>query len=846
MKAAFLVALVVAISLPLIPTVGVAQTAPGVPTSIRVSSGTTSLTITWTAPSETGSTTITAYDLQYMRSDGADSGWTEVEEIWNSGSLSYTLSGLRRDTAYDIQLRAVNNSGLTEGDWSAAEDGSTTDHSNSNSGATILSLGSSIAGSVTSTIDEDYFRIDIPPGYSLGQPADLWVYANGELDSYGELRTTGGHILAASDDSRLLDHPLGFSIRYQVATGRYYVRVTGSQFEASTGSYELHALTVDDPGDSFTSATTISVNSMTPGRIDVPRSMINDRDYYSFVLTQPAEIWAIAIGPVDTVGQLLTYSDPDETLLVENDDSAYVTNVTAFMFRQALEAGTYYIRVRGYNERSSGSYTLFLRTVDSPGSAASSAVSIKPWIPATGHISSASDADYFELTLDSQRYMIMYFTSFDPPQALDVVVLEGTNELDIYTNSHSDLAGLGDEEQSFYLWAKLEAGTYHIRVRAASGGTPIGYLLIPFVDLEYEELAELCTVDLAVSDRDPFYGCQWHLNNTGQFPDGAGRDIGVEDVWDTLDPLDPSDTLDTSTLGAGIYVAVVDDGFDTKHEDLSDNVFTVRNHDYGTRNDIYHPLETHGTAVAGIIAARDNDIGVRGVAPRSTIYGYNLIAQDPNAVGTGPTSYQTIDNAGDAMTRNMLVTAVSNNSWGFPDFGFPSAASATWESAVERGVSEGYVDTSGSEEIARGVSYVWAAGNGHLDDDNSNLDGRANHYAVIAVCSVNYADKRSSYSELGANLWVWGPSNDPTDSIELPGITTTRVGSRYRDDFGGTSAATPVVSGVVALIRAANTDLSWRDVKVILANSARKNDPTNSGWLAGANKLRFDYRPIQL
>ena len=52
----------------------------------------------------------------------------------------------------------------------------------------------------------------------------------------------------------------------------------------------------------------------------------------------------------------------------------------------------------------------------------------------------------------------------------------------------------------------------------------------------------------------------------------------------------------------------------------------------------------------------------------------------------------------------------------------------------------------------------------------------------------------------------------------------------------GSSAATPIVSGVVALIREANNTLTWRDVKLILAASARKVDAGNAGWVEGAFK----------
>ena len=143
-----------------------------------------------------------------------------------------------------------------------------------------------------------------------------------------------------------------------------------------------------------------------------------------------------------------------------------------------------------------------------------------------------------------------------------------------------------------------------------------------------------------------------------------------------------------------------------------------------------------------------------------------------------------------------------------------------WEMAVDAGVTSGFG--------GKGVVYVWAAGNGGSRDD-SNFDGRANYYGVMAVCAVTDRGRRASYSERGANLWVCGPSNGGR-----AGIFTTANYGRYTSVFGGTSASTPMVSGVVALLRAANATLTWRDVKLILAASARKNDSSNSGWRTGA------------
>ena len=151
---------------------------------------------------------------------------------------------------------------------------------------------------------------------------------------------------------------------------------------------------------------------------------------------------------------------------------------------------------------------------------------------------------------------------------------------------------------------------------------------------------------------------------------------------------------------------------------------------------------------------------------------------------------------------------------------------------MDTGVSIGYE--------GKGIFYAFAAGNGHLDGDHSNLDELANYYAVTAVCAVNEVGERSLYSETGANLWVCAPSNDLRRDEEgerlYRGTVTVEHGDRYTNDFGGTSSATPVVSGVAALMRSVNPDLSWRDLKLILAATARKVDPMNPDWEDGGQK----------
>ena len=106
-------------------------TGPGVlgpPAIGSVTPGIGSLAVAWSAPSQTGGSAITAYDLRHIRSDAPnkiDANWTVTRDAWTgSGSLQYVATGLIGGTQYDVQVRAVNAAG--DGPWSATAVGTTT------------------------------------------------------------------------------------------------------------------------------------------------------------------------------------------------------------------------------------------------------------------------------------------------------------------------------------------------------------------------------------------------------------------------------------------------------------------------------------------------------------------------------------------------------------------------------------------------------------------------------------------------------------------------------------------------------------------------------------------------
>ena len=562
-------------------------------------------------------------------------------------------------------------------------------------------------------------------------------------------------------------------------------------------SDQAEAQLVDDHGNYTAEASALQLGSSAEGRIDY----VNDIDVFELNLSGrpgPVDIWVYTTGEIDSIGGLY---DSNPNLIAFNDDSLIQGRRANFQIRQRVLPGTYYIVVRAYRF-GTGDYTIHTEEVMDPGSATNTAALLELESPAPGTVDYAGDADYFRFELTAPTSLILYALGVDYEPVAGQVFNSVGEEIPVnYHHLNVSLQQLRTRA-GFLIEDDFDPGTYYIRVVTSAGTTshPVPYTIHVIEDTDYIRFLQVCSAgtqslnDPEISD--PLYACQWHLANPG------GEDVNVDGVWRE------------GNRGEGVNIAIVDNGMDFAHVDLTDSVDSSRNHDYTGRGDIHSAVLHHGTNVAGIVAARDNELGVRGLAPGATIYGYNLLVEvtDLNVV--------------DAMTRNAPLTAVSNNSWGPTDGPAFGMTSSLWEMAVDRGLRDGY--------DGKGTFYAWAGGNGHLEGDSSNLDEYANYYGVTAVCAVNRFDTRSDYSETGANLWLCAPSDD--SRLAGDGIVTTENSDRYIEDFGGTSAATPVVSGVAALMRSANPDLTWRDLKLILAASARQNDPLNPGWEDGARK----------
>jgi len=325
---------------------------------------------------------------------------------------------------------------------------------------------------------------------------------------------------------------------------------------------------------------------------------------------------------------------------------------------------------------------------------------------------------------------------------------------------------------------------------------------------------------------DPFFPDQWHLENR----DAAGRPVGVDlnvrAGWAVAE-------------GAGVTVAICDDGFEVDHPDLRDSVVPTLHWDFITGRSGSVTYGSHSTCVAGLVAAANaNGIGVSGVAPKARLGSWAIF----DALG---------DIASDEALMDMFQSridevAVQNHSWGNASavvLGPSELEKAAIANAVEKG-REG-----------RGVVIVRSGGNQRYDPGgfgqgavysaNVNDDGYANDPRVIAVAAIRKDGRTANYSSAGACLLVGAPSGDEDDISEpTEGVTTTdRVGRRgynrttglhsqedyalHANGFSGTSASAPQISGIVALVLSANPRLTVRDVQQVLIHASRQPDASD-------------------
>ncbi len=308
---------------------------------------------------------------------------------------------------------------------------------------------------------------------------------------------------------------------------------------------------------------------------------------------------------------------------------------------------------------------------------------------------------------------------------------------------------------------------------------------------------------------DPDYPLQWGLKNTGQAPfyGKSGADIKAPDAWGT------------TTGSSSIVIAVVDTGVDYTHPDLAANIWKnsgeipnngidddrngyvddVRGWNFVSSNN--NPMDDHGhgTHCAGSIAAvGNNNLGITGVCWNARIMPLKFL----NASGNGRVS----DAISAILYANRMGAQVISNSWGGTQY------TQALKDAID----------------ASPAVVVCAAGNsGQNSDQYPQYPAALSSSNIISVAATDYKDNLAGFSNYG------------TSSVDLaaPGVNirSTYKNSQYQY-LSGTSMATPYVSGVAGLLKAANPSMTKYQIRDKILNTVDRLSSL-SGKVATGGRL---------
>ena len=371
---------------------------------------------------------------------------------------------------------------------------------------------------------------------------------------------------------------------------------------------------------------------------------------------------------------------------------------------------------------------------------------------------------------------------------------------------------------------------------------------------------------------EPLYTYQWALNAAQSF--FASYTL----VSDGTTDLNVDAVHKQGIKGQGVNVLVLDDGVEINHEDLKDNVNPSMTWNFQNNNTDPTPTaidDAHGTNVAGIIAAVQNGIGVMGIAPRVTLGA----AGDARKVNTAQ-EYAAFGGAPWSINAHIINFSLGGNPKVPPSYEDAEAVGGQPWTNLRSNKGLIVVQSAGNEYIkfrqrdcrkVNNTTQIVSCENPVNETDLLNP-------MRLSIAAANAKGYRASYSSAGSINWVTGLGGEygstgnygevgSAANEEGPQIYSTDLMGCERgysqnglsadntvqfmiggspinmeknpncnfDQMNGTSASAPTITGVVALMLSANPNLSWRDVRHILATTSKQMDP-DYGSRDGRNK----------
>jgi subtilisin family serine protease len=231
-----------------------------------------------------------------------------------------------------------------------------------------------------------------------------------------------------------------------------------------------------------------------------------------------------------------------------------------------------------------------------------------------------------------------------------------------------------------------------------------------------------------------------------------------------------------------IKVAVLDTGVDYTHPDLKNRVLKNKGYNFVDNNSEIMDDNGHGTHVSGIIAASANDgIGISGITGTLDVKIIPVKVLDSNGDGDVDNIVKGIKYAADNGADVINLSFGTNSK------------------------SKSIAEAINYAKI-KGVFVVAAAGNDNEDSDNFSPAGDG----AFTVAAMNYNYKKAYFSDYGSCI-----------KVSAPGVQILSTVPGGYEAWDGTSMAAPVVTGIAAIIKAEDPNLSPSQIEDVLDSTAK-------------------------
>ena len=447
----------------------------------------------------------------------------------------------------------------------------------------------------------------------------------------------------------------------------------------------------------------------------------------------------------------------------------------------------------------------------------------------------------------------------------------GTNNLILY-NSSTNPGNLGES-----IFAQLNEGNYWLGVKSNRPE-----ILTDNSDGNYEDIYRDATFQLTLDGNifdqntilsdDPLLNKQWHLFNTG-----TPQETDQRTKWTTAPNVDIAapEAWKLAHDASEIIVAVIDGGFNINHPDLISNLWRNPSEIAGNDNDdddnqlkddIHGwnfaastpelPLDTdgHGTHVAGIIGAQgNNNIGVSGVAWDTQMMFLDVF--NGERAGRDEPIAEAIAYAVDNGAKVINLSLGSKYKYSTKELGILFDDSEYQEVLQKAYDQDVFIAIAAGNDGSEYENKNQWNGVGNMDVSSTIPSDFSNSFGNIAsVGSTNAENVRSSYSNYGKSISISAPGGDSSNvrvgtsengTPLFANVGGTQIYSTLSTtldeemEYGpmvGTSMAAPIISGMAALIRAQNENISAPETLAILRAGAQRNQrlktDVNQGYQA--------------